>query len=52
MIYKPEAVVDLDTGAIVRAEIVPGIRLITRRSTRILEAQTDINPASGANWTR
>lgn len=46
MIYKPEAVVDLDTGAIVQAEVHPGDQADHREvATRVLEAQQTINQA-------
>jgi transposase len=49
MIYKPEAVVDLDTGAIVQAQVHPGDQADHKEmATRILEAQQNINLASGA----
>ena len=48
MIYKPEAVVDLDTGAIVQAEVHPGDQADHKDLTsRVLEAQQTINQASG-----
>jgi transposase len=48
MIYKPETVVDLDSGAIVGAEILPGDQADHREiSTHILEAQSTINAACG-----
>jgi len=48
MIYKPEAVVDLDTGAIVQAEVQSGDHVDHQdMSVRILEAQQNINEASG-----
>jgi len=48
MIYKPETVVDLDSGAIVRAEILPGHQADHQEaSTHILEAQLTINAACG-----
>jgi hypothetical protein len=48
MIYKPEAVVDLDTGAMVQAEVHPGDQADHKDLTsRILEAQQTINQASG-----
>ena len=48
MIYKPEAVVDLDTGAIVAAEVQPGDHVDHQEmATRVLEAQQTINQASG-----
>ena len=48
MIYKPEAVVDLDTGAIVQAEVHPGDQADHKEmATRVLEAQQTINEASG-----
>jgi transposase len=48
MIYKPEAVVDLDTGAIVQAEVHPGDHADHKEmATRILEAQQTINQATG-----
>ena len=47
MIYKPEAVVDLDTGAIVRAQVQLGDESDHKdMSVRILEAQQNINRAS------
>jgi transposase len=47
MIYKPEAVVDLDTGAIVAAEVQPGDHVDHQEmATRVLEAQENINAAS------
>ena len=48
MIYKPETVVDLDTGAIVQAEVQPGDHTDHQGlATTILEAQQSINEASG-----
>ena len=48
MIYKPEAVVDLDTGVIVQADVHPGDQADHKEmATRILEAQQTINRASG-----
>ena len=48
MIYKPEAVVDLDSGAIVGAEMLPGNQADHQEaSTHILEAQLTINAARG-----
>ena len=47
MIYKPESVVDLDTGAIVQAEVRMGDEADhTDMSVRILEAQQNINRAT------
>ena len=46
MIYKPEAVVDLDTGAIVQADVHPGDQADHREvATRVLVAQQTINQA-------
>jgi transposase len=46
MIYKPEAVVDLDTGAIVQADVHPGDQADHQEmATRILEAQQTMNQA-------
>ncbi len=48
MIYKPEAVVDLDTGAIVQADVHPGDQADHKEmATRVLEAQQTINHACG-----
>ena len=48
MIYKPEAVVDLDTGAIVQAQVHPGDQVDHKEmATRVLEAQQNINQAAG-----
>jgi len=48
MIYKPEAVVDLDTGAIVQAQVHPGDQADHKEmATRVLEAQQNINQARG-----
>jgi transposase len=48
MIYKPETVVDLDSGAIVGAEILPGHQADHQEaSAHILEAQSTINAACG-----
>src|SRR5882757_4970021 len=48
MIYKPEAVVDLDTGAIVQADVQPGDQADHKEmATRVLEAQQTINQAAG-----
>jgi transposase len=48
MIYKPEAVVDLDTGAIVQAQVHPGDQADHQEmATRVLEAQQNINQAAG-----
>src|SRR5260221_10866275 len=47
MIYKPETVVDLDTGAIVQAEVRLGDEADHKdMSVRILEAQQNINRAA------
>ena len=46
MIYKPEAVVDLDTGAIVQADVHSGDQADHQEmATRVLEAQQTINQA-------
>jgi len=46
MIYKPEAVVDLDTGAIVQAEVQPGDQVDHQQMAgRVLAAQQNINRA-------
>jgi transposase len=46
MIYKPETVVDLDTGAIVQAEVHPGDQADHKEmAARVLEAQQNINRA-------
>jgi transposase len=46
MIYRPEAVVDLDTGAIVQAQVLPGDAADHQHLTgRILEAQQNLNRA-------
>jgi transposase len=48
MIYKPEAVVDLDTGAIVQAQVHAGDQADHKEmATRVLEAQQNINQAAG-----
>ena len=48
MIYKPEAVVDLDTGAIVQAEVQLGDHADHKEmGTRVLEAQQTINEVRG-----
>jgi transposase-like protein DUF772 len=48
MIYKPQTVVDLDTGAIVGAEVLPGEQADNKEvATAILEAQQNINAARG-----
>src|SRR5438552_14603782 len=48
MIYKPEAVVDLDTGAIVQAQVHIGDQADHKEmATRVLEAQQNINQAAG-----
>ena len=48
MIYKPETVVDLDTGAVVQAEVQPGDHPDhDGMATTILEAQQSINEARG-----
>src|SRR5664279_4022322 len=48
MIYKPEAVVDLDTGAIVQAQVHAGDQADHKEmATRVLEAQQNINEAAG-----
>ena len=48
MIYKPEAVVDLDTGAIVQAQVHAGDQTDHKEmATRVLEAQRSINKATG-----
>lgn len=48
MIYKPEAVVDLDTGAIVQAQVHSGEQADHKEmATRVLEAQQNINEAAG-----
>src|SRR5271163_1523328 len=46
MLYKPQTVVDLDTGAIVGAEMLPGDQADNQEvATAILEAQQNINAA-------
>lgn len=46
MIYKPEAVVDLDTGAIVQAQVHPGDQADHQEmAARVLEAQQNLNRA-------
>lgn len=46
MVYKPEAVVDLDTGAMVQADVHPGDQADHKEmATRVLEAQRTINQA-------
>ncbi len=48
MIHKPETVIDLDTGTITGAEVLPGDHADGKgASTRILEAQQGINQARG-----
>jgi transposase len=48
MIYKPETVVDLDTGAIVQAEVQPGDQADHQGlACKVLEAQQTINEARG-----
>jgi Transposase DDE domain. len=48
MIYKPEAVVDLDTGAIVQAHVQLGDEADHKEmAVKVLEAQQNINRASG-----
>lgn len=48
MIYKPQTVVDLDTGAIVGTEVLPGDQADHHAAaTSILEAQQNINAARG-----
>jgi transposase len=48
MIYKPESVVDLDTGAIVLAQVQLGDEADHKDlSVKVLEAQENINRASG-----
>jgi transposase len=48
MIYKPQTVVDLDTGAIVGAELLPGDQADNQEvATSILEAQQNLNEARG-----
>lgn len=44
MIYKPETVVDLDTGAVVQAEVQPGDQADHQgMASKVLEAQQTIN---------
>ena len=46
MIYKPEAVVDLDTGAIVQAQVLPGDAADHQHlAGRVLAAQQNLNRA-------
>ena len=46
MIYKPEAVVDLDTGAVVQADVHPGDQADHKEmGPRVLEARQTINQA-------
>jgi transposase len=48
MIYRPEVVADLDSGAIVGAEVLPGNQSDPQEvCTHILEAQVTINAARG-----
>lgn len=50
MIYKPQTVVDLETGAIVGAEMLPGDQADHHAAaTSVLEAQQNINAARGEN---
>ena len=50
MIHKPETVVDMGTGAITSAEVLPGDHADGKGApTRILEAQQVINQARGEN---
>jgi transposase len=50
LIYKPQTVVDLDTGAIVGTEVLPGDQADHHAAaTSILEAQQNINAARGEN---
>jgi transposase len=55
MIYKPQTVVDLDTGAIVGAEVLLGDQADHQAAaTSILEAQQNLNAARGEplnEWT-
>jgi len=53
MIYKPETVVDLDTGAIVQAEVQLGDKADHKdMSVRIFEAQQNMNRAAGEKLDR
>jgi len=53
MIYKPEAVVDLDTGTVVQAVVQLGDQVDHKdMSVRILEAQQNINRAAGEQLDR
>lgn len=48
MIYKPEIVADLETGALVEAQVLPGDQADHQDvSTRLLEAQQTLNAARG-----
>jgi transposase len=48
MIYKPQTVVDLDTGAIVGAEVLPGDQADHQHlATAILEGQQNLNAVRG-----
>lgn len=48
MIYKPQTVVDLDTGAIVGAEVLPGDQADPQHlATAILEGQQNLNAVRG-----
>jgi transposase len=50
MIYKPQTVVDLETGAIVATEVLPGDQADHHTAAMsILEAQQNINAARGEN---
>lgn len=49
MLYKPEVVADLETGALVAAEVLPGDQADHQDvATRLLEAQQTLNAARGA----
>ena len=50
MLYKPETVVDLDTGTITGAQVLPGDQPDAKdASTRLTEPQKTINEVSGKN---
>ena len=53
MVYKPQTVVDLDTGAIVGAEMLPGDQADNKEvATALLEAQQNINAARGQDHNK
>ena len=53
MVYLPEHTVDLETGAIVQAQVLPGDHRDSQElSARVVEALVAVQEASGGDWQK